>query len=71
MDVDRLITLARTSGRAVALGSRYIERDSLPGWNLMRRSLTHFGHLLTTNLLRLPQEATGALRVYRLDLLPE
>lgn len=70
-DVDRLITLARTSGRAVAIGSRYIERNSLPGWNLMRRSLTHFGHLLTTNLLRLPQDATGALRVYRLDLLPE
>ena len=70
-DVQRLLALAHSSGRAVAIGSRYLERDSLPGWNLMRRSLTRFGHFLTTNLLRLPQDATGALRVYRLDLLPE
>ena len=70
-DVQRLLAAARASGRAVAIGSRYMERDSLPGWNLMRRSLTRFGHFLTTNLLRLPQDATGALRVYQLRLLPE
>ncbi len=70
-DVQRLLEVARASGRPVAIGSRYMERDSLPGWNLMRRSLTHLGHLLTTNLLRLPQDATGALRVYQLRLLPE
>ncbi len=69
-DVQRLLALARTSGRAVAVGSRYLERDSLPGWNLLRRSLTHLGHLLTTNLLRLPQDATGALRVYQLSEIP-
>jgi dolichol-phosphate mannosyltransferase len=70
-DVPRLLEAARSSGRAVAIGSRYMERDSLPGWNVMRRFLTHFGHFLTTNLLRLPQDATGALRVYNLTLLPE
>lgn len=69
-DVRRLLKLARESGRAVAVGSRYLERDSLPGWNLLRRSLTHLGHLLTTNLLRLPQDATGALRVYQLKMIP-
>lgn len=70
-DVERLLDVARKSGRAVTIGSRYLQRDSLPGWNLMRRSLTHLGHLLTTNLLRLPQDATGALRVYQLRSLPE
>lgn len=70
-DVQRLLQVARSSGRAVAIGSRYMEQDSLPGWNLMRRSLTHLGHFLTTNLLRLPQDATGALRVYQLKKIPE
>lgn len=70
-DVERLLGVARQSGRAVAIGSRYMERNSLPGWNLMRRSLTHLGHLLTTNLLGLPHDATGALRVYELRFLPQ
>ena len=70
-DVQRLLEIARTGGRAVTIGSRYMQVDSLPGWNVMRRSLTHLGHFLTTKLLRLPQDATGALRVYRLDLIPE
>lgn len=70
-DVERLLEVARSSGRAVAIGSRYMERDSLPGWNLMRRSLTYLGHFLTTNLLRLPQDATGALRVYQLGAFPQ
>jgi dolichol-phosphate mannosyltransferase len=70
-DVQRLLAVAETSGQPVTIGSRYMERESLPGWNLMRRSLTHFGHFLTVNLLRLPQDATGALRVYRLTALPQ
>ncbi len=70
-DVARLLELARTSGEPVAIGSRYLQRDSLPGWNLMRRSLTRLGHFLTTNLLSLPQDATGALRVYQLAMIPE
>ena len=69
-DLRRLLEISRASGNAVAIGSRYLEPDSLPGWNLIRRSLTYFGHCLTTKLLRLPQDATGALRVYQLRLLP-
>ena len=69
-DVKRLLEVARSSGKPIVIGSRYKERDSLPGWNLMRRSLTHFGHLLTVNLLHLPHDATGALRVYQLKALP-
>jgi len=70
-DVQRLLATAKAGGRAVTIGSRYMERESLPGWNLMRRSLTHLGHFLTVNLLRLPQDATGALRVYQLSALPQ
>ena len=70
-DVKRLLEVAWSSGRPVSVGSRYQQSDSLPGWNLMRRSLTHLGHFLTVNLLKLPQDATGALRVYQLAAIPQ
>jgi dolichol-phosphate mannosyltransferase len=70
LDVLRLLKVAHNSARPVAIASRYMENNSLPGWNIMRRSLTYFGHLLTTRLLGLPHDATGALRVYKLDQVP-
>jgi GDPmannose 4,6-dehydratase len=70
-DVKRLLEAAQTNGGVITIGSRYIAQNSLPGWNLMRRSLTYLGHLLTTKLLRLPLDATGALRVYQLRSLPQ
>jgi dolichol-phosphate mannosyltransferase len=55
----------------VVVGSRYSKRDSLPGWNLLRRCLTKAGHALTVLLLRMPYDATGALRLYRIDRIPQ
>jgi SAM-dependent methyltransferase len=52
------------------VGSRYLEKDSLPGWSLIRRSLTNLGHILTKNLLGISQDATGAFRVYNLRAIP-
>ena len=54
----------------VVVGSRYMSANSLPGWAFMRRMLTHTGHLVTRLLLGLPYDATGALRLYRLDRIP-
>jgi SAM-dependent methyltransferase len=51
-------------------GSRWMTRDSLPGWNKFRRTLTRLGHFLTRTVLKLPYDATGAFRVYRLDRIP-
>jgi dolichol-phosphate mannosyltransferase len=70
-DVLRLLQAAQASGRSVTVGSRYLKRHSLPGWNPLRRSLTHLGHFLTVTLLHLPHDATGALRVYQLGTIPE
>jgi dolichol-phosphate mannosyltransferase len=70
-DVLRLLQVAQASGRPVTVGSRYLKRHSLPGWNPLRRSLTHLGHFLTVTLLHLPHDATGALRVYQLGAIPE
>ena len=54
----------------VVVGSRWLEPGSLPGWNLLRRFLTNFGHWLTSCLLRMPYDATGAFRVYDLKRIP-
>lgn len=63
-DIPTMIDAARDHD--VAVGSRFKAKGSLPGWNIMRRCLTWFGHILTTNFLSMPYDATGAFRVYQL-----
>jgi dolichol-phosphate mannosyltransferase len=67
-DVIRLFE--SSPGYDVTVGSRYLAPGSLPGWNPVRRFLTGFGHLLTKYLLRIPFDATGALRCYHLPKIP-
>jgi dolichol-phosphate mannosyltransferase len=62
--------LRGTETADVVIGSRYLETDSLPGWSLMRKSLTSVGHLLTKNMLGISQDATGAFRAYNLKTIP-
>jgi dolichol-phosphate mannosyltransferase len=50
----------------ITVGSRFMEKDSLPGWSPLRKSLTVLGHALTKNLLGISHDATGAFRVYNL-----
>jgi dolichol-phosphate mannosyltransferase len=65
---DLLAEAAR--GPDVVVGSRYLRRSSLHGWNPWRKALTRVGHLLTLWLLRMPYDATNAFRCYRLDTIP-
>jgi len=51
----------------VVVGSRFKDHESLADWNWVRKALTRAGHVATTWLLGLPYDATGALRLYRLD----
>jgi len=62
--------LAQAENFDVVVGSRYLQEGSLKTWNALRKTLTHVGHLLTTTLLRMPYDATGAFRLYRLDRIP-
>ncbi len=55
----------------VVLGSRHMEKNSLDGWNVFRKSLTKLGYFLTTQVLGLKYDATGAFRLYRLNRIPE
>jgi dolichol-phosphate mannosyltransferase len=67
-DIPTLI--ATSAGADIALGSRHLERDSLPGWSVIRKVLTKLGHVLTVSLLGIGADATGAFRVYRLSRIP-
>lgn len=67
-DIPRLLEAAAHCDMAV--GSRYIQRGSLPGWNPVRRFLTNFGHFLTKRFLSIRYDATGAFRVYHLHRIP-
>ncbi|MDB6026248.1 MAG: hypothetical protein JWM68_2471 [Verrucomicrobiales bacterium] len=67
-DISKL--LAHAPDFDVVLGSRFLEKDSLPGWTAYRRFLTHFGHFLTRHLLKIKQDATGAFRIYDLSRIP-
>lgn len=68
-DLPRL--LAAAQGAAVVVGSRWHRADSLPGWSLPRRALTGLGHIMTKHVLRVPQDASGALRLYDLRQIPQ
>jgi dolichol-phosphate mannosyltransferase len=57
-------------GADVVLGSRYLLKSSLAGWNPWRKALTRIAHLLTQGLLRMPYDATNAFRCYRLGTIP-
>jgi SAM-dependent methyltransferase len=57
-------------GFDVVVGSRYLQRGSLPGWNPVRRALTHLGHLATRLLLGMGHDATNAFRYYDLRTVP-
>lgn len=67
-DILRLLELKDTYD--IVLGSRFERTSSLREWNPFRRFLTHLGHFLTRTLLGLPYDASGGLRLYRVDRIP-
>lgn len=67
-DIPRLLDAAEQAD--LVAGSRFSNPDSLSGWTLVRRGLTHLGHAMTRHMLGVSSDATGAFRVYRLDRIP-
>lgn len=66
-NIPALVSAAEQSDIVVA--SRYLKKNSLEGWNPIRKLLTWFAHFLTTNLLGLVYDSTGAFRLYQLKQL--
>jgi dolichol-phosphate mannosyltransferase len=67
---DVLRLLAASGDKDVVVGSRFVNANSLEGWALSRKLMTHLGHILTAVFLRLSQDCTNAFRFYRLDRIP-
>jgi dolichol-phosphate mannosyltransferase len=67
-DIPRLMEACR--GHDVAVGSRFLQKESLPGWSPIRKMMTTVGHFLTKTLLGMPNDASGAFRVYDLTRIP-
>jgi dolichol-phosphate mannosyltransferase len=68
-DIPALLALSEAYD--VVVGSRFQMESSLQEWNWFRRFMTRLGHFLTRVLLRLPYDASGGLRLYRLDRVPD
>lgn len=59
--------LSQADGADIVVGSRYLQEKGLSTWNIYRKLLTRLGHMATGFFLRMPYDATGAFRLYRLD----
>jgi dolichol-phosphate mannosyltransferase len=57
--------IANSATHDIVVGSRYLQRRSLAGWNPLRKLLTWTGHVLTVGLLGMRYDATGAVRPRR------
>lgn len=62
--------LKHSEDHDIVVGSRYLGNDSLSEWSILRKVLTYLGHVATSMLLKMPHDATGAFRLYRLDRIP-
>lgn len=62
--------IANSKNVDVVVGSRFLQEKSLTTWTLYRKLQSNLAHLLTVRLLKMPYDATGAFRLYRLDRLP-
>ena len=69
-DIPRFLEHARSAKCDIVVGSRYMQENSLPGWNLLRRLITRTGYFATRRLLGIPQDASGAFRIYDLKRIP-
>ena len=64
-DIPRFIEASKIHD--VIIGSRFTTDESLKEWNIVRKSITHLGHFLTKILLGMPFDASGGLRLYKLN----
>jgi dolichol-phosphate mannosyltransferase len=66
-DIPRLLN--GLDGVGVVVGSRFLPDGGLENWNVVRRALTHAGHMATRVILGNPYDCSGAFRAYRVSAL--
>ena len=68
-EVSTLISASATS--TVVVGSRFIGSGGIKEWPRHRQMITRTSHLMTHLILGMRYDATGAYRVYRLDIIQQ
>ena len=53
------------------VGSRFIDKGGLKNWSIQRKFITYLGHFLTSILLNISYDATGAFRLYNISKIPK
>lgn len=70
-DIPRLVSLI-DSGADLAIGSRYVQGGSTPGWGLQRRMVSRGGSLFARSVLGLPyRDLTGGFKAWRRETLEQ
>lgn len=54
----------------MVIGSRFLESGRLHNWTLVRKFMTHGGHLLTRLFLGMKEDCSSGFRAYKVDNLP-
>ncbi len=67
---DIPVFIDRAEGHDVVTGTRFTDPRSLKDWDPFRKAVTFTGHFLTRHLLKMPEDVSGAFRLYRLDRIP-
>lgn len=67
--IPLMIEKLKTTHADIVIGSRYTEGGRMSGWNKIRLPFTHFWRGMIKYGLNMPFDATGAFRVYRVDIL--
>jgi len=51
----------------IVLTSRFLEKDSINEWNIIRTALTRLGHVLTFVFLQTKKDVTSGMRGYKVS----
>lgn len=71
-DPNYIPTMMQKKHKAdIVIGSRYAQGGQMKGWHAVRLPFTHFWRTMIKYGLGLPYDATGAFRLYNVDVLQE
>jgi dolichol-phosphate mannosyltransferase len=65
--INQIVEVLLTDKFDLVLTSRFISKDGIKTWNLIRKILTRLGHILTIVFLRTSKDLTSGMRGYRVS----
>lgn len=65
--IPEIFNLLKSKSYDIVLTSRFLDKNSINEWNLMRTALTRLGHVLTYVFLQTKNDVTSGMRGYRVS----